>query len=61
MSKINFYTKNINGVDVKFVKMWDRYGYEYSVNRKNYSNYVYAPNTEKNILNELEEEVKRLI
>lgn len=61
MPEINFYTKNINGVDVKFVKMWGRYGYEYSINGKNYGNYVYAPNTEKDILNELEEEVTKLI
>lgn len=61
MQQINFYTKNINSIDVKFVKMWDRYGYEFEKGGKFINQYVYAPNTEKDILKELEEEVTKLI
>ena len=61
MQQIKFYTKNINGTDVRFVKMWDRYGYEFEKGSKVINQYVYAPNTEKDILKELAEEVIKLI
>lgn len=61
MQQIKFYTKNINGTDVNFAKVWSRYGYEFEKDGKFINQYVYAPNTEKDILKELEEEVLKLI